>query len=26
VLKVEARTRLGNVEPVTRQIQFRIRS
>ena len=25
VLKVEARTRLGNVEPIARQIQFRIR-
>jgi hypothetical protein len=25
VLKVEARTRLGNVDPITRQIQFRIR-
>jgi VWFA-related protein len=25
VLKVEARTRLGNVEPVGRQVQFRIR-
>jgi hypothetical protein len=26
VLKVEARTRLGNIEPIVRQVQFRIRS
>jgi hypothetical protein len=25
VLKVEARTRLGNAEPIVRQVQFRIR-